>query len=126
MVIYYIFDLSDHYGTYTLEHTKTFHSVTGKKKDITAAIVWQHLADIPFSVWVLLGCIPYLQFFWILLLCTKSQPRAHFRASIIPFVGWLYICNIKCEKRIHSNTTEDMKVYEQRREKENCRTNGLS
>lgn len=104
VVIYYIFDLSDHYGSYTLEHIKIFHSVSEKKKDLAAAIVWQHLADIPFSVWVLLGCIPYLQFFWILLLCTKSQPRAHFRASIIPFIGWFYICNVGSEERLASSS----------------------
>jgi len=124
IVMYYIFDLADHYGSYTLEHTKIFHSVSGKKKDLAAAIVWQHLADIPFSVWVLLGCIPYLQFFWILFLCTKSQPRAHFRACIIPFIGWFYICNVISKQSLISTSAQDIKQHEYRRRKEDY--NGLS
>lgn len=125
VVMYYIFDLSDHYGSYTLEHTKIFHSVSEeKKKDLAAAVVWHHLADIPFSVWVLLGCIPYLQFFWILLLCTKSQPRAHFRASIIPFIGWFYICNVGSEGRCTGSSNHGMKQHHYRRRKEDC--NGLT
>jgi len=119
VAMYYILDLSDHYGSYTLEHTKIFHSVSEKKREVAAAILWQHLADIPFSVWVLLGCIPYLQFFWLLLLCTKSQPRAHFRASIIPFIGLFYICNVGSEERLTSSSSQDLQ-HDHRRRKEDC------
>jgi hypothetical protein len=120
VVMYYILDLSDHYGSYTLEHTKIFHSVSEKKKDLAAAIIWQHIADVPFAVWVILGCIPYLQFFWILLLCTKSQPRAHFRASIIPFIGWFYICSTRNEGRGTGSSNQDRKQNQYRMRKEDC------
>ena len=34
-----------------------------------------HLADVPLAVWILLLLVPYLQVFFMLLACTKAEPR---------------------------------------------------
>ncbi|XP_069117204.1 lysosomal enzyme trafficking factor-like [Argopecten irradians] len=89
-VLYYMFEISEHYNNFALEHTINFHKSIEinhnevkkvKSKDIERGEItntgpaWHHIIDIPVAVWFVLFLLPYLQIFFMILACTKPEPK---------------------------------------------------
>ncbi|XP_033734125.1 transmembrane protein 251-like [Pecten maximus] len=93
-VLYYLFEISEHYNQFALEHTNTFHkpieieaainhkevkkakSEDNEKGEITqSGPAWHHIIDVPVAVWFVLFLLPYLQIFFMILACTKPEPK---------------------------------------------------
>lgn len=94
VLVYYVFEISERYGAYSYEHVVQYHN----KDNISSgkSIAWEHLADVPFIVWVVLASIIHFHCFFFLYMCTKSQPYAQLRACVLPVVGFFCIC---CARR---------------------------
>ena len=109
---YYIFEISDQFSVYALQHVETYHSgrsiVSGEgggrerssRKDPTGGVGWalsvgHHLVDIPLALWLLLLVLPYLQVFCLLLACTKAEPRYS------PAYLWPLFLYLKCRTLYH-------------------------
>ncbi len=92
-IMYYIFEISDQYNTFAVDHVERYHNVEAvlkkqakaREDDIAGSLddahssslfsfLW-HITDIPLAVWMLLLLLPYLQVFAMLLACTKAEPR---------------------------------------------------
>lgn len=77
-ILYYIFEISDHYNNFALEHVEKFHQeqrVVEIKSSESRTWFWYHVTDLPLSVWLLILLLPYLQIFFMLLACTRSEPK---------------------------------------------------
>lgn len=79
-VLHYLFEISEHYNKYALEHVHSHHQPEGKTKTEKGEITepssaWHHVVDIPMVVWCLLFLLPYLQMFFMILACTKAEPK---------------------------------------------------
>ena len=90
-VLYYLFEISEHYNKFALEHVNTVHKdgQSGEKskikgqghseveghKERSRILPWQHIADIPLALWFVILLVPYLQIFFMILACTKAEPR---------------------------------------------------
>ncbi|XP_060071974.1 lysosomal enzyme trafficking factor-like [Ylistrum balloti] len=94
-VLYYLFEISEHYNQFALEHINTYHKpvqveavfnhkgeikkaepVDVEKGEITSTgSAWHHIIDVPMVVWFVLFLLPYLQIFFMILACTKAEPK---------------------------------------------------
>ncbi len=76
-IVYYIFEISDTYNTFALEHVEQFHGggVHKQREGQQDSGFLHHIIDVPLIVWVILMVLPYLQVFCMLLACTKPQPQ---------------------------------------------------
>lgn len=77
-ILYYIFEISNHYNTFALEHVEKFHQeqkATVIKDSKSQTWFWYHMTDLPLSVWLLIFLLPYLQIFFMLLACTRTEPK---------------------------------------------------
>ena len=79
-VMYYIFEISDKYNTFAVDHVEKYHANDSENAPRTSWVtflwsaVW-HVADIPLPIWMVLLVLPYLQVFCMLLACTKPEPK---------------------------------------------------
>ena len=75
-IMYYIFEISDSYNVFALDHVDKFHKPSESgAQSWSLWTLFQHVMDIPLPVWLLIAFLPYLQVFAMLLACTKPQPR---------------------------------------------------
>lgn len=69
--VYYIFEINEHFNSFALEHIQSFH---GHAANDLVSSFWQHVADVPLAVWLLVFLLPYLQIFAMLLAWTRAEP----------------------------------------------------
>lgn len=96
-LLYYVFEVNDHYNTFALEHAQKYHSPEGDEQEVRHSVwdhlpryhspiehvqtheaehsFWGHVTDVPLSVWVVILLLPYLQMFFMILACTRAEPR---------------------------------------------------
>ena len=91
--VYYIFEIHDHYNSFAVDHVQRFHTVKNGENEMESGnsifhSLWCHLTDLPLSVWMLILLLPYLQFFLMILACTRPEPKMHI-AFLWP--GLLYL-----------------------------------
>ncbi|XP_052822089.1 lysosomal enzyme trafficking factor [Octopus bimaculoides] len=88
---YYVFEINEKYTKYAFDHSSKFHldPKLGRKVGIAKNTIMEtnssetsvlhrmfsHLSDIPLLIWIILFMIPYFQVFFLLLACTKPDPR---------------------------------------------------
>lgn len=70
---YYMFEINEHYNKYAVDHVQKYHATENGETIISS--IWDHLMDIPLSVWLLLFLLPYLQIFLMILACTRVEPK---------------------------------------------------
>lgn len=96
----------------TLQEEWKFKSELKKPDPHTVkAMVWHrifsHLTDIPLPVWLLLLLLPYLQVFFMLLACTKTDPRQSI-ALLWPGIFYLKFCHQNTSS-VHNNIGKSKK-----------------
>lgn len=103
VAVYYSFELSDQYNALALEHTKLHHSSSSDNKmnDISWISIWYHLPDIPFTIWIFVFAIFYLQIFFGLYICTKPDPKGYLCA--VPCLYFLNKYNLNEKKTCVQN-----------------------
>ena len=98
-VFYYIFEISDRFNTFALDHVNRYHKVmlqkTGVVEEVKASeeTTWSflsHAADIPLIGWLFIFLVPYLQIFAMLLACTKPTPQFSM-AYMWPIYSYMYV-----------------------------------
>lgn len=112
-MVYYIFEISDRFSVYALEHVRSYHpersrtvagrsvisvEVNSNPRATNEGILFSlghHLMDIPLAVWLLFLVLPYLQIFCLLLACTKAEPR------FSPAYLWPLLLYLKCRTLYH-------------------------
>ncbi|GAB1600544.1 transmembrane protein 251-A-like [Argonauta hians] len=101
---YYAFEINEKYTKYAINHSTKFHLEQKLRRKIgigknmimemnsseTSVLhqMFSHLTDIPFVIWIVLFIIPYFQVFFLLLACTKPDPRLSY-AMIWPNLVYL-------------------------------------
>ncbi|XP_013405722.1 transmembrane protein 251-B-like [Lingula anatina] len=91
VAVYYIFEISEQFNSLALKHVQDYHDVDVDKSDKLKdraglhkkesdsskghSSMWTHLTDVPMAVWIAACLIPYLQIFFVILTCTKSEPK---------------------------------------------------
>ena len=100
-LVYYVFDINDHYNTFALEHVEQYHGAQGTSIANGWGILnfFHHLMDIPLPIWIVILVLPYLQVFCMLLACTKSDPHLSM-AYLWPIYIVLRVraCYLRCAK----------------------------
>lgn len=110
--VYYIFEISDAYNKFALDHVEHFHKplrsrgdkvikAENKDDEETTWKFWTHLADIPLGVWIIIFIFPYLQVFSILLACTKPDPQ-YSLALLWPIYIYLKVRRCFINDRTHN------------------------
>ncbi|OWF37084.1 transmembrane protein 251-like [Mizuhopecten yessoensis] len=92
-VLYYLFEFSEHYNQFALEHVNAYHNpneadpvknqkgekakpVDNERGEVTGtSSAWHHFIDVPVAVWFVVFLLPYLQIFFMILACTKAEPK---------------------------------------------------
>ena len=84
-LVYYIFEISDKFNEYALDHINTYHKVVLEEKQVDTdeskteahgmLSMFSHISDVPIGILVFLCFVPYLQVFAMLLACTKPNPQ---------------------------------------------------
>lgn len=112
--VYYIFEISDSFNNFALDHMHKYHSVKEISRDIDKAKAeaavnaeesktddqwkfWLHITDIPLAGWILIAVPPYLQVFCMLLACTKPDP--HYSTAFM----WPLYLYIKVKQCLYGN-----------------------
>ncbi|XP_067939049.1 lysosomal enzyme trafficking factor-like [Watersipora subatra] len=80
LAFYYVFEISNAFNVYALDHLHTYHTQDAHQGEKTNAIIRtvSHIVDIPKPVLVALVSLIYLQIFFMLIACTKQEPRFSF------------------------------------------------
>jgi len=106
-LVYYIFDVSEHYSKLALNHLQNAHG-----QEITPSI-WQsnimsHFMDVPFVVWFLLGALPYIQGFCLLYACTRPEPRIYCLSCFVPVIGVFHMYRKKSKACTEENSSNGL------------------
>lgn len=67
---YYIFEINEHFNKFAVDHVEKYHSDSG-----TSPGIWHHIIDIPVIILFIIFLLAYLQVFFMILACTKTEPR---------------------------------------------------
>ncbi|KAK3093501.1 hypothetical protein FSP39_016518 [Pinctada imbricata] len=118
--LYYLFEINDRYNQFALDHVNSAHKGDSNQKvkdnipslEGSRTSSWHHLADVPLGVWFVIFIVPYLQIFFMILACTRAEPKMSY-AFLWPgmiymryqeMVGWL------CHKQ-HTLKSMNSTVY---------------
>ena len=114
--VYYIFEISDMFNVYALDHVNKFHKpaavvLEGRQDQqalgVTEAAdktesIFVHVTDIPLAVWMIICLIPYLQIFAMLMACTKPNPQFSM-AYMWPIYSYMWF-----QQKLNRSATSDM------------------
>ena len=98
-LFYYIFEISDRFNTFALDHVNRYHKVLLQKTGVVEEVKtsdessWSflsHVADVPLVAWLFIFLVPYLQIFAMLLACTKPSPQFSM-AYMWPIYSFMYV-----------------------------------
>lgn len=108
---YYMFEINEHYNKYAVDHVQKYHSTNNGDSQPRSVLssIWEHLADIPLPVWLLVFLVPYLQIFLMILACTRVEPK-HSLAYLWP--GLLYMKYQQLFKREKYSIIPSKSVHE--------------
>lgn len=102
--VYYIFEISEHFNSYALEHVQNYH---GDSAISLSSSFWQHVTDIPMAVWLLFFLLPYLQIFGMLLAGTRAEP---WRSTAFLWPGIVFNKWQKLYKRLTGHTRQSKPI----------------
>lgn len=74
-LVYYIFEINEHFNKFAIDHVEKFH--TNSETEDTHGL-WHHIIDIPAFVFFIIFIMAYLQIFFMILACTRTEPKHSF------------------------------------------------
>jgi len=75
-LVYYVFEINEHFNQFAIDHVQKFH--TESTRTDNSYRFWHHIIDVPAIVLFILFLVAYLQVFFMIIACTKTEPTHSF------------------------------------------------
>lgn len=105
-LVYYIFEINEHFNRFAIDHIQKYHIEPGADHSHG---FWHHIVDVPAVVLLIIFLMAYLQIFFMILACTKPEPRHSF-AYVWPCFLYnkcrMFVSN--CSSHIHGSQKSEI------------------